>query len=239
MNLPDHIKIIDSAKEFNFKCSPAVACFNECCRELELALTPYDAMRIRQALKIDSKEFLDNHLVVEFDLSDQLPRVYLGMVDDGRASCPFVTNEGCLVYHDRPAACRSYPIGRGASMSKNKQIDTQYVLVKEPHCLGFKSPDKQTVQEWEVDQDIVEFNRHNDSLMALSQHPKIRRGLRLSEELASLYISTLYDLDSFREKITAGKLDPEIGDEKLRNDILTDDSLLLDFAVKWLGTKLF
>ena len=34
-----------------FACHPKVPCFNECCRELDLALSPYDVLRLRRALR--------------------------------------------------------------------------------------------------------------------------------------------------------------------------------------------
>ena len=33
---------------FRFACGPEVACFNDCCRDLFQALTPYDALRLKR-----------------------------------------------------------------------------------------------------------------------------------------------------------------------------------------------
>lgn len=98
-----------------FACRPGVICFNECCRELDLALFPYDVLRLRRALGISSGEFMKKYVLVTQEDGQVFPICRLSMVDDGRASCVFVRREGCSVYADRPAACRAYPVGRGAS----------------------------------------------------------------------------------------------------------------------------
>ncbi len=237
MKLPDHVRPIEKEARFKFKCHAGLKCFTDCCRELELFLTPYDVLRLRKALKLNSSQFMNNHAIVEFDSDDQFPRVYLGMVDDGRASCPFVKSSGCILYTDRPGACRTYPVGRGAAMSQNKKIVAKYVLLKEPHCFGFDDVQDQTIDEWEKDQEIRLYNNYNDLLMSITQHPKIR-GNRLSQKQADLYIKTLYYLDDFREDL---KNSPPPADQLFNyniDDILSKDTILLEYAIKWLSTKL-
>ena len=43
---------------FRFSCSPVVVCFNECCRDLNQFLTPYDILRLKNHLGLSSGEFL-------------------------------------------------------------------------------------------------------------------------------------------------------------------------------------
>ena len=38
---------------FAFRCHPDIACFNRCCRNLNLFLYPYDVIRLKGALGID------------------------------------------------------------------------------------------------------------------------------------------------------------------------------------------
>jgi len=237
MNLPDNVKPIEKEARFHFRCHAGLKCFTDCCRQLELALTPYDVLRLKGALKLSSTEFLERHAIVEFEEGDSFPRVYLGMVDDGKASCPYVRESGCLIYVDRPGACRTYPVGRGAAMGKDKKVTSRYVLLKEPHCHGFDAQEKQTIDEWEEDQQISLYNRFNDELMLINQHPKIRAGKRLNQKEADLYISTLYDLDQFKERIV------DLPEEELNGhkvaELKGDDTLLLSFAIEWLARKLF
>ena len=39
---------------FSFSCSKELECFNRCCRDINLFLTPYDILRIKRRLKIPS-----------------------------------------------------------------------------------------------------------------------------------------------------------------------------------------
>ena len=43
-NLPE----LEPGKTFCFACHPEVPCFNRCCAELTLPLTPYDVLRLRR-----------------------------------------------------------------------------------------------------------------------------------------------------------------------------------------------
>ena len=45
---PTEQQILPTATDrpFTFACHPGVPCFTECCRELDLALTPYDVLRL-------------------------------------------------------------------------------------------------------------------------------------------------------------------------------------------------
>ncbi len=94
------------------------------------------------------------------------------MVDDGRASCPFVGNEGCRVYNDRPGACRTYPLGRGASLEAQGD-KALHILIREPHCHGFAEEREQTLNQWQNDQDLQEYNRYNDEMLAVINHPAL------------------------------------------------------------------
>ena len=33
--------------EFNFACHPGVSCFNQCCSDVNIFLTPYDVLRLK------------------------------------------------------------------------------------------------------------------------------------------------------------------------------------------------
>ncbi|MCA1766096.1 MAG: YkgJ family cysteine cluster protein, partial [Desulfobulbaceae bacterium] len=114
IGLPRNVRRLGDQETFRFSCHPGVPCFTECCRQLDLALSPYDVLRLRRGLGIPAAEFLDRYAVVEKSEEEPFPTVFLAMVDDGRAACPFVTERGCSVYQDRPGACRAYPVGRGA-----------------------------------------------------------------------------------------------------------------------------
>lgn len=209
---------------FKFQCHPGVRCFTDCCRELELALSPYDVIRLRKSLALSANEFLERYAIIEFGPEDLHPKVYLTMIDDGRASCPFVDATGCRVYADRPSACRTYPVGRGVSLDEHGTLHEQFILLHEEHCLGFTEEQTQTIANWQDDQQTKEYNRFNDLLLPLLQPTGTTRTLaRFSDIQATLFIDTLYNLDQFRDNHC-----PE------HTSLADDQPALLSHAINWL-----
>ena len=50
---------LDNNDTFSFHCHSGVSCFNQCCRNLNLFLYPYDVLRLKHRLDISSDQFLD------------------------------------------------------------------------------------------------------------------------------------------------------------------------------------
>ena len=237
---PEHVQPLGKDEEFRFRCHPGVECFTDCCRELELALTPYDVLRLRARLGISTGEFLERYCLFEAGGEDVLPRVYLGMLDDGRGRCPFVTGDGCSVYEDRPAACRTYPVGRGAFRKPDGSCHDLYVLLSEPHCKGFGQETRQDVGQWLDHEGLTDYNAMTDATLAVYQHQKVSDGIELTDLQVETFILAFYNLDAFREAILAGKLPvPVEFGEQWRQEIVDDDKALLLFAVQWLVWRLF
>ena len=44
--------------EFQFHCHKGIACFNACCKNIDIQMTPYDIVRLKQRLEMNSSEFL-------------------------------------------------------------------------------------------------------------------------------------------------------------------------------------
>ena len=240
MQFPENVTRLCGLKRFSFGCHPKVACFTECCRELDLALTPYDVLRLRQVLKIKSADFIERYVVLEQDENDIFPVLYLGMVDDGRASCPFITNKGCRVYNGRPGACRAYPVGRGAALDGNGKRQELYVLVREDHCKGFAEPETHTVAEWFENQELEEYYRVNDEVLTLLQHEQVRKGIRLSRKQIDNFLLALYNLDEFHELVSSsGFEDDFMLTAEERAAVLAEDLSLLRFGIRWLKETLF
>ncbi len=223
--LPDNVSQLSPDEEFNFCCHPGVDCFTDCCRELELALSPYDVLRLSRELEISTSDLLEQYCLIECEADDIFPRVYLGMVDDGRASCPFVSEKGCAVYKGRPGACRTYPLGRAASRNISGRCSAFHVLVREDHCHGFREPVVQNIDLWTKDQGMEPYNEFNDMLMTITQHLRIQSGMRLNKTEQQLFIDTIYDLDGFRER-----------NRERGND---NDEELLTNAISWLRNEFF
>jgi hypothetical protein len=206
---------------------------------LELALTPYDVLRLKKATGLTSGQLLDRYVIMEQDPGEPFPRFYLTMVDDGRASCVFVRDSGCSVYEHRPAACRAYPLGRAVILSETGIMAEHFVLLQEDHCRGFQEPVEQTALQYSRGQDLLTYNRFNDAVAAIYQHDSIRKGFIPTSKQIDLFILALYNIDSFREMLLSGKLlSPASLTPADKIHLMSDEALLL-FAIDWLVIQLF
>ena len=240
MHFPENVSRLCGRKRFTFACHPRMPCFTECCRELELALTPYDVLCLCKELQVSSKQFIERYVVVEQDDKGGVPTLYLGMVDDGRASCPFVSENGCRVYQSRPGACRAYPVGRGVGQDEHGNVREMHILVRETHCQGFSEPHSHSVAEWFEHQGLIEYNAVNDEILGLIHHEEMRQGANLSQAQQATFLLALYRLDEFRKMVS----DPAFHEKytlspEERGAVLADDLQLLRFGIRWLQEVLF
>jgi hypothetical protein len=225
----------------NFRCGPENECFNDCCRDLNQALTPYDVLRLRRSLAMGSQDFLKKYTSLHNGPGSGLPVVEFKPNPETGHACPFVTPEGCSVYTDRPASCRMYPLARAITRSRQTgEISEFFALIEEPHCKGFGAKSDLTVQEWLKGQDVQAHNEENDKLMDLiGLKNRILPG-RLEGNQADKFYLALYDLDEFRTRIFNQNLlealkVPKTVLEKIRNN----DEALLDFGLAWVKYVLF
>ena len=226
---------------FRFACSPEVTCFNACCRDLNQSLYPYDILRLKKGRGLSSSEFLKRYATRHIGPESGLPIVTLRATDAGRLTCPLVTEKGCSVYPDRPSSCRIYPLVRAiARCRETGKITERFMLLKEPHCLGFDEPKEQTVRQWLKDQDVEVYNRINDHLMEIiSLKNRLHPG-PLDLKSRHLFYVALYDLDNFRNQIFKNKLFDhfEVSSEMLAAAKI-DDTALLEVGIEWVKQKLF
>ena len=83
---------------FKFKCHPGVSCFTKCCRGINIILTPYDVILLKNRLGLSSEEFLAIYTEPHSMEKTDLPVVTLKLLDDGQKCCPFVRDDGGSVY---------------------------------------------------------------------------------------------------------------------------------------------
>jgi hypothetical protein len=229
---------------FAFACHPELDCFNACCRELTVELSPADCARLRRGLDLSSTELLARHTRTRFDPQRGLPVVLLRMRDDADQRCPFVGPAGCRVYEARPAACRLYPVGRAtAAAAAGGAVREFFFLIEEQPCLGFGETRRWTVQQWLEDQGVDECDRLDEPWRAFCQHPALRQKLDAGEQLTPRALSevqlALYDIDRFRAWLAAnGELERIGASPALRRAIADDDGALLRFALDWLTRRL-
>lgn len=193
-----------SHQTFCFTCSPQVACFNACCRDLNQVLTPYDVLCLKQFLNMTATDFLNTYTETRTGPETGLPVVSLRFGDAEDLACPFVTKAGCRVYPARPASCRTYPLARGVSRNRGTgHLTEHWALIREPHCQGFENGSPQTVDAWVDDQQLATHNRMNDMILELISLKNRWRPGPLAPSEKKRVFTALYDLDAFRDDLLA------------------------------------
>ncbi len=232
------ISINDS---FQFSCGSHISCFNECCRDLNQFLTPYDVLRLKQRLKLNADHFLKRYTSQHTGPESGLPVIRLREKSDDLLKCPFVTPEGCAVYEDRPSSCRAYPIVRAVARNRQSgKLTEHFMLLSEPHCKGFKEGKKQTVKEWIENQGLVIYNEMNDLMMEIISLKNKTMPGPLDLKSRHLFHMACYDLDSFREKIfLKNLLKSDEYNKSLLDKARHDDTALLKISLKWIQERLF
>ena len=115
------------------------------------------------------------------------------------------------------------------------------MVVRETHCRGFAEECTQTVADYLRGQGLDLYNRYNDALLPLIQHPTIQDGsFRPSRMQLDQYMLALYDLDQFRRQMTDGRiaLNRPLTPQQLQG-LAGDDEELLLLAVRWLLQEFF
>ena len=232
------ISLYDS---FQFSCGSHISCFNECCRDLNQFLTPYDILRLKNSMGIFSGEFLERFTTQHTGPESGLPVVRLREQSDDQLKCPFVTPAGCSVYHDRPSSCRAYPIAR--AVIRNRQtgkLTEHFMLLKEPHCRGFQNGIFQSVKEWMENQGLITYNEMNDLMMEIIGLKNQSMPGPLDLKFRHMFHMACYDIDSFREKIfKKGLLNPTDFDAETLSIADKDDTALLKISLQWIQTRIF
>ena len=231
--------------KFQFKCHKGLSCFTECCRGINIILTPYDVVRLKNRLGLPSDQFLalytEPHLLEKTDL----PVVTLKLLDDERQSCPFVRDDGCIIYEDRPTTCRYYPLGVASLSHREEDLppDSEgfFFFINEPHCRGFEEPTEWTVAAWRRDQGVDVHDDINaewtDLLVRKRSFPP---NIRLTEEAKKMFFMVSYDIDRFRRFVFESSfLNRYPVDAATRQAIAEDEVALLQFGFRWLKSLLF
>ncbi|MEW6599849.1 MAG: YkgJ family cysteine cluster protein [Nitrospirota bacterium] len=224
--------------KFRFRCHKGIKCFTHCCSNIEILLTPYDVVRLKKRLGISSGEFLEKHTFIKIDKKSSHPYAILKMNDDEQHKCPFVTDEGCTVYTDRPANCRYYPVGQGTIKKDTEDgpVDEEfYFFVREPHCYGFHEKQQWTIEAWRKDQEVDFYDQVNRDWRALQLRKNLIGQPELDPQKQSQFYMASYDLDKFREFIFKSKfLNIFDIDKDTVEKIKTDDVELIQFGVKYI-----
>lgn len=226
---------------FQFDCRPGIVCFNRCCGDLNQFLTPYDIIRLKRNLQCTSGEFLSRYTTHHIGPRSGLPVVTLKMAQHGNLSCPFVSDAGCTVYPDRPGSCRIYPLARFIQRKPNQDgLEQWYVVIREPHCLGFEQSKEWTVREWRKSQGVAPFDEMNDLLMDIISLKNRAARPRLSHQENHWFYLACYDLDRFRDHVFEKRLWEALHpEEEVLKALADDDVSLMRFGIEWIKHELF
>ena len=226
---------------FRFSCSKRVPCFNECCKELNQYLTPYDILRLKNRLDLPSGLFLQRYTVQHTGPASGLPIITLKANHEKELKCPFVTSKGCGVYEDRPSSCRTYPLARIVSRSRETgRTNERYLLLQESHCRGFEQKQTQTVREWIKSQELAIYNQMNDMMMEIISLKNRLMPDQLDIKVSLAFRTACYDLDKFRTDIfEKGFLDDLDLDPDTLETAKNDDLVLLKVGLEWIKQRLF
>jgi hypothetical protein len=225
-----------------FRCRKGIGCWNACCSDIDISLTPYDIVRLKNRLGLSSTEFLRDYTLPYEMEKDGIAGVKLRSVEGGTA-CRFMTPDGCSVYLDRPTACRYYPVALLSMRKQGEAADsTAYALVKEAHCLGHQEPRTLTIDQYREEQGLPEYDAlaHGWRQLILkkkSSGPTVGKPSRRSLEL---FFMTCYDLDRFRSFVASDGFTSvyDVPAAELKA-ILEDDVMLMLFGFRFLRQVLF
>ncbi len=223
---------------FNFRCHPGIPCFNQCCRNLNLFLYPYDVVRLRASLAVDSDRFLDQYVDIVMRKFNFFPDVLLRMADNEDRTCPFLTAAGCGVYPDRPDTCRTFPVEHGLRYDSHTGRNEPVYYFRPPgFCLGPGEKAEWTIENWSRDQEAAVYNKMTSRWAEIRQlfqrDPWGSEGPEGSR--ARMAFMAAYNIDRFREFVLESSFLKRF---KIKSatvkKIRSDDTELLKIGFDWI-----
>jgi Fe-S-cluster containining protein len=238
MNEPENLakpemgERMDADHVFSFECSPGISCFTQCCSDVTIVLTPYDVLRLKNALGITSGEFLDTYTLIIPKGNLLIPMVVLKMNEDNK-NCQLVTEEGCSVYKDRPWACRMYPL----SVNDDGTFST---IADRARCMGLSRQVPSRISEWLIGQGLPIYEEINTLFSQITAPLKAQQLDIDNPQVARMTFMALYNLDSFKEFVLKSSFLDKFHVEPLTIEkIKRSDTELLKFSFDWIKFGLF
>ncbi len=235
---PQEYTLEDTIK---FYCYKGIICFNQCCYDVKLVLSPYEFLRLRRSLNLGIQEFIERYGEVYLGEVTQLPLISVNM-DPYTFACPFLNEkEGCKVYQDRPASCRLYPLVRYLIKNKEGKNEEIFKIIRETHCKGHYENRPIKIKDYLKEQDLELYLFFNDLWGEIVIKRQKFSDTPLTGDMLDLIFTLAYDLDEFRNLIKEKEIDnfflseiAELTDEKLlelglkyiRDKILTEENMI-------------
>ena len=219
---------------FKFACHPGVPCFTQCCADVTIVLTPYDLLRLKNALGISSEIFLRGYTRSLIG-NTGLPSVVMKLKNDAARSCPFVTPHGCRVYSNRPWSCRIYPLQPESTKITEKADKEYYSIMDVPFCLGLSEDRVSSVLRWQEQQGIPIYLEMEKLFKRITMNEFLAGKKIENQKIRDMYYLACYDLDRFRRFVFESTFLKrfETNPDEIEQ-IRRDDVALYKFAMKWL-----
>jgi len=235
-------EMLEGTTTIQFQCRKGIDCWNACCSNIDISLTPVDILRLSRRLDISTTEFLVQY-TFPYELEPNgIAGVKFKPVENGSA-CQFMRPEGCDVYSDRPTACRYYPVALLSMRRSDEYTDRNaYALVKEAHCHGHNEPRQISIEDYRQEQGVVEYDELGRGWRQLvlkkkSSGPTIGAP---SKRSLQLWFMACYDLDRFRDFVASTAFNEvyDIPWNEMQKILSTDTELML-FAFQFLRQTMF
>jgi Fe-S-cluster containining protein len=241
-NSPVVPTMVADSHVIEFSCHKGIGCWNACCSNIDISLTPYDVLRMKKRLGVTSTEFLKDYTVPYEMEKDGIAGIKFRPVKNGTA-CRFMKPEGCDIYSDRPTACRYYPVALLSMRKQDEYVDRDsYAIVKEDHCKGHDEKRSLTIADYRKEQGLEEYDElargwRQLVLKKKSSGPAIGKPSLRSRQL---FFMACYDVDRFREFVFSSSFTNlfELKQEE-KDAFATDDIALMQFAFRFLRQVMF
>ena len=241
-NSPVVPTMVADSHVIEFSCHKGIGCWNACCSNIDISLTPYDVLRMKKRLGVTSTEFLKDYTVPYEMEKDGIAGIKFRPVENGTA-CRFMKPEGCDIYSDRPTACRYYPVALLSMRKQDEYVDRDsYAIVKEDHCKGHDEKRSLTIADYRKEQGLEEYDElargwRQLVLKKKSSGPAIGKPSLRSRQL---FFMACYDVDRFREFVFSGSFTNLFELKQEEKDLFaTDDIALMQFAFRFLRQVMF
>lgn len=216
-------------KKFKFLCHKDLACFNRCCRDINIFLSPYDVLRMSRKLKLKTGAFLVRYTTRLQPPGSAFPMVIIKMREDADLICPFVTEQGCSVYEERSWSCRMAPLEIKGENRYGFAFDSDY-------CHGLLEDQEWSVEEWMKNQGNEGYAQLERDFAVIPEKLKFTGMASLDEHVREMFYMGCYDLDRFRRYVFEGSFLKSFGiPEETADKLKQDDLTLLQFAFHWLA----
>lgn len=228
-------KRLKTEDSFTFACNKELECFNKCCRDINLFLTPYDILRIKRRLGITSQEFLKIYTIPLFPEEIGHPVILMKMIPDETKNCPFVSPAGCMIYDDRPWSCRSFPLE-----PVSEDGDPEFEIVTRDFCVGFGKGKSHSIRKWRDTQNISFYEEINNEWKTVTYNSNFGDKDLLHGNSRDIFFLGSYNIDEFRDLVLKGDFLKYFDiDKKTVKIIRTNETELLKFGFKWIRHVLF